>query len=192
MKDETLATIGTLLTKPMLRDAVHIAVVQCRSDGWETLKPGQPVRIGGDYIAGQDFSGHGTHGIVDPYLQDDIAPGSSFWVFLHPNTITSLKHVWTHPDLPDTTTKHPSGIDFGEAEAHLRQCAEEWGVRDFTDLLQGIVNTAQGIPTMGITVQDWSDLTPEEYRKFWNCAEVLFDEKFSPDHREKTHFECCA
>lgn len=38
-------------------------------------------------------------GVVDPFLDEEIRPGDCFYVMVQPGTVTSLRHVWTHPDL---------------------------------------------------------------------------------------------
>ena len=77
------------------RDAIHIAVapVTAASD----LIPGQ--RVG--FVSNTDrelvTETDETIGIVDPFLTEPVKAGERFWLFLYPNTIQSLRHVWTHP-----------------------------------------------------------------------------------------------
>lgn len=77
------------------RDAVHIAIAPVTASG--TLAPGQHV----GFVAEGNLETVGvsedTVGIVDPFLREPVREGQRFWLFLYPNTITRLRHVWTHP-----------------------------------------------------------------------------------------------
>ncbi len=67
-----------------VRDAIHVAVISVVADTY--LKPGEH---------------YNNVGIVDPYLEHMVAIGERFWLFLYPNTVTTLRHQWTHPEFPD-------------------------------------------------------------------------------------------
>lgn len=83
------------------RDAVHIAVAPVVAGG---------LLFAGDHV-GPDLNGtfhcvgSGCIGVVDPFLLEPVQYGERFWLFLYPNTVTSLRHVWTHdafkPKIPE-------------------------------------------------------------------------------------------
>jgi hypothetical protein len=88
--------LGRLITDgDRRRDAVHVAVAPVTAAG--RLAPGQHV----GFIRPNDTelvgAGGTPIGVVDPFLRDDVRPGERFWLFMYPNTVTSLRHVWTHP-----------------------------------------------------------------------------------------------
>ena len=77
------------------RDAIHIAVAPVTAAG--RLAPGQHVGLveeGNLELVGPCDR---PIGAVDPFLAAEVEPGQRFWLFLYPNTITGLRHVWTHP-----------------------------------------------------------------------------------------------
>lgn len=91
MAEQYTPNIGELCKDDARRDAVHFAVAPVVAD--MTLRPGDPVGL----IQGRASREATPIGIVDPFFQGEIQQGQRFWLFLYPNTITSLRHVWTHP-----------------------------------------------------------------------------------------------
>jgi hypothetical protein len=89
---DALETLGTIIEDGG-RDAIHLAV--------------EPVEAAEDLLAGQHIGlveGKATTnainkvGIVDPFISGTIPKGKKFWLVVYPRQITSLRHVWTHPD----------------------------------------------------------------------------------------------
>lgn len=86
--------IGQLITEPVGRDAIHVAIAPVTAG--EDLTPG--ALIGFDEALGDTVRARADGiGIVDPFLREAPQKGQRFYMFLLPNTITSLRHVWTHP-----------------------------------------------------------------------------------------------
>jgi hypothetical protein len=94
---DALHTLGTIIGDGEKRDAIHIAVEPC---------------IAGEHLHRGDHAGRredGTFGhtgkplgIVDPFLNVTVVkPGERFWLLIYPREITSLRHVWSHPEFPD-------------------------------------------------------------------------------------------
>jgi hypothetical protein len=88
--------LGKLITDNQERDAVHIAIIPVEAG--ERLGPGVWVNVldGKAYEASFKVA----QGIVDPYIVGVVNKGDKFFLLLKPNTITSLKHNWTHPAFP--------------------------------------------------------------------------------------------
>lgn len=82
------------------RDAVHVAIAPVVAG--EKLYPGDPVGLYG----GKAFDNVGEPiGIVNPFLANPVLGGETFYLFLYPNTVTSLRHTWTHPAFMAVTPK---------------------------------------------------------------------------------------
>lgn len=94
MADQTTPTVGKLLNGTEGRDAIHFALapVHCLTD----LPPNTEVMVEEGW-ARRCRPGEKSVGRTDPWLPQGCPAGSRCWVFLHPGTITTLRHVWTHP-----------------------------------------------------------------------------------------------
>src|SRR5579884_3398390 len=89
--------IGSLAAEDAGRDAVHVAIAPIAAPC--ELRPGQHV----DPHGRPEGPGVVPVGIVDPFLREPVVAGQRFWLFLYPNTVTSLRHEWTHPAFPTTS-----------------------------------------------------------------------------------------
>lgn len=109
---------GQIITTPQHRDAVHVAVAPVIAS--ETLHPGQHIGLVKDSTT--HATALTTHiGIVDPYLRHQVSKGQQFWLFLYPQTVTGLRHDWSHPAFPDAVIS---------PVAPLVSASEKW-LRDF-------------------------------------------------------------
>lgn len=92
-------TLGTILPggSEVGRDAIHVAVLPAVAT--MPLSPGQHVgpMPDGSWLP----SAPKKMGVVDPYLTAFVRTGQKFWVLLYPRTVTGLRHVWSHPELPE-------------------------------------------------------------------------------------------
>lgn len=104
----TIETLGKKLDDSVTeRDAIHVAILPV--EAMEKLHAGQAVsadgKAGGDSI-----------GIVDPFLSAPVFPGERFWLFVTPNTITSLRHDWELPAIDHPVARQPEEVFKGAAE----------------------------------------------------------------------------
>ena len=110
--------LGRLVESNEWRDAIHIAIVPVVAD--TRLSPGQDVGVVDGNRVGKSEN---PVGIIDPFLKDSVKPEQSCWMLLYPNTITSLRHEWTHPAFPSAPT--PVSV---ESKAWLEHYASSIGV----------------------------------------------------------------
>jgi len=88
--------LGQIIEGDVSRDAIHIAVAPVVASS--KLLPSQDIGMV-DPQNNPTWVGacNNPIGIVDPFLTSVVITGTKFWMFLYPNTITSLRHDWTHP-----------------------------------------------------------------------------------------------
>lgn len=146
---DALETLGRIIDVSQKRDAIHLAVEPIEAG--EHLMPGENVGI-------QNGKAYGSStvvidntiveikaiGIVDPFLRIPVNKGQRFWLVVYPRQITSLRHVWTHPDFPEpleipvdyvSALYAPDGtIHFGDTPGarKLKAESERW-LRDWCD-----------------------------------------------------------
>lgn len=195
-------TLGKIIVRVQQRDAIHIAVAPVVAP--VRLKPGQHV----DQIG--DPEGNWV-GIVDPFLREDVYPGEWFWLLLYPNTVTTLRHEWTHPAFDAVTEANRS-----ESEQWLRAFVARWNPQEYIDnirdyyaskgendaypdwshdqfynLLLSEVQSPEGYFTAhGIGLHGRGDLGRDEERLFWHHVEIVTGKKFSASHRENFGWSC--
>jgi hypothetical protein len=123
MQEDILKSIGNLIIGDVPeRDAIHVAVVPViaatrLTAGQHVSVVKKPERDGLKRV--EPCPSINSVGVIDPFLNPvlSISPESVCWLFLKPGSITSLKHVWTHPAF-ETPEAGP------EPESRAR--AEQW------------------------------------------------------------------
>jgi len=169
---DKIPKLGSIITEPQHRDAVHIAVAPVIAG--TDLRPGGRIGFIGEnaYTVGITSN---PIGIVDPFLQETVKKGEQFYMFLFPNTITSLRHEWTHPQFEEEDRIAELEPTFMKLKGHPAE--EKW----ITDFANGIGSTYDEIMqgaddylcsgdylTRGGTFEGYS--IPDE---FWDKYEII-------------------
>jgi hypothetical protein len=180
---DALATLGTIIDDKQARDAIHLAVEPVIAA--HMMEPGAHVGLMADGRASELVDK--KVGIVDPFLDRDVVAGDRFWLVVYPRQITSLRHVWEHPDFP------ASG-ETGAASAQPAMSASEQWVRNFADSVSLHYDVLMGGAADWVRSKEaggWGDYlcfggllegesVPDE---FWNHYEAVTGQKVEEDHR---------
>lgn len=115
------------------RDAIHVAVAPVEVEDFDSderwgqpggggLPPGTHVgltrdRSWGDLpIVTADPEQRGELiGVIDPFLTVPVRHGQRCWLYLYPNTVTNLRHDWTHPSFPLSAARQVQLNDLARA-----------------------------------------------------------------------------
>ena len=176
---DALETLGTIIDDKQKRDAIHLAVLPVMAGA--RLKPGQEIALTGGLAMPQA----GGVLIVDPFLREPAMPGERFWAVLKPRLVTSLRHVWTHPEFPSDEIAAQSAVDFDleKARAHavIERIAEQCDVDSADELIWGARSylkhndyMCEGGRWEGVSLPD----------EFWPAYEVVTGEKVAEDNRD--------
>ena len=132
------------------RDAIHVAIFPAVAGG--NLKRGQRVSVSNG-VAEPD--GFGCD-IVNPFCNDDEIPcGERVWIFLCPDTVTHIRHHWTHPNFDAEDSSNDS-------ELWLRWFASRIGM-EYDDMIAVTTRWCDGGDCW---VQLGSETARDEYNDF--------------------------
>lgn len=173
-----------------LRDAIHIAVAPLEAA--EKLFPGDHIGIDKDGRASKTATPQ--LGIVDPFLKKKVLMGERFWMMLYPQTITSLRHEWTHETF-DKLVKPLS-----PPEDSRKKASELWLRAYCVAVGQSYETIMEGAAEFLADKSSWSTVglryaTPDvcytKAEEFWKHYEIVTGEKID-EGRRKDHFFSCS
>lgn len=178
--------LGKLITTDEERDAVHIAIIPVIAV--EMLPPGQHVGLwNNNYLSIEiPLVGvcHNPIGIVDPFLKRDVQKGQKFWLFLYPNTVTSLKHHWTHPAFKDQVPIPDLPEDVEESKRWL----EEFAASGYVTYERLMEMAEERHFTFRTEMYDYHDDASK--LKFWRHYERVTGNSVPDFIIENTYFGC--
>lgn len=185
-KNDATETLGSIIDETAGRDAIHVAVEPAVASHF--LRPGDHVGFRSDGRAGLTEK---PVGIVDPFLKGNVCPGQRFWLFVYPRTITGLRHVWEHPDIP--VVPAPSCLPDNTERTGLvqRSIARIGEIADSFDVTyQELMGAAEDFLLTG---EYWNEgeRFEGEYlpESFWGHYEIVTG-KTVPEDKQHSFFSC--
>ena len=170
--------LGELPPVDAEKDAVHVAVAPVIAG--EKLYPGQHIIL----VGGKAKATQTGIGIVDPYLTTPVNEDQPFWLFLYPNTITSLRHDWSHPAFPAKPNNQIPDGNVEESKRWLENLASDGRV-SYEDLM---VMAEDRHFVFGTEMYDYN--TDENQRLFWHHYSVVTGNYVPHYIVENTYFGC--
>jgi hypothetical protein len=203
---DALDTLGTIIDENQKRDAIHLAVLPVTAGA--NLRPGQHVRLDKEGLAVAFYEGESETpaiGIVDPFLKSAVTngyehgpvkPGDRFWLVIYPRVITSLRHVWTHPDIPEEANSLQAQVDDAREESRkwLERFAQRlfsyepsaWDSGEPVSRLTTLIEGAEG-GGFGTDIEYGEDCNPTD--EFWMHFERYTGRKVA---NRPAHFRCAC
>lgn len=160
------------------RDAVHVAIVPMQAA--EKLSPGDHVGFADPSDQTQVGESDKPFGIVDPYLEKHVKKGQWVYVCLYPNTVTSLRHQWTHPAFTeDAPMAKAASITLSDALLKAKNIIEAEASRaglDYDEIMAG----ARDYVASGEYLSEgyrWDGHEMINAEAFWDAYHLLTGEK---------------
>lgn len=171
--------VGEIIRGEAHRDAIHVAVAPMVAA--HELQPGDHVSFIGLGDTNKMGRGDAPIGIVDPFLRNPVRAGETFYLFLYPGTITSLRHEWTHPVIQARKLFDPNK----ESIAWLTAAAEDFKL-SFEEMMQAAKNHIEHGEWLTTGLE-----TPDiDMDLFWMHYEKVTGERVKA--KDKTTFFSCA
>ena len=114
--------LGSIIEDKQSRDAIHMAVAPVIAA--VKLAPGQDIGFV-DADKKKVCIVDNPIGIVDPFLNCLVYLDQEFWMLIYPNTITGLRHEWTHPAFDGAEEAKQDDVD---SRQWLKDFAEKAGL----------------------------------------------------------------
>jgi hypothetical protein len=183
-KEATQDLIGKLLDPTAQRDAIHIAVMPAEASDY--LRAGDHVGL----VDGKATKANQKIGVVDPFLKDVVKPGHRFFIFLYPNTITGLRHVWTHP-----VVDSKEATDRAASEKWLREFAKEYfsgyDERSEEEAYKELLQSAVEGDFCFNGQHDWLyEEGAQQKLEMWGHLEVVLGRPLSFAHKAGASYRC--
>lgn len=185
MSDEL--KLGQLITGEQ-RDAIHVAVAPVVAA--TALQPGLSVGLDEQGRAAFNVGKH--VGVVDPFLRTTVKEGQRFWLFLFPNTVTGMRHEWSHPAFGDSqpVTSEKAAARMATAKAWLQEFSIKSG-RDYDVLLEIGRDAIESGSGCHVGDDDDSRLFNDSRREFLKYVAIVLD--LDPlDDPEDVYFSCAC
>lgn len=188
--------LGQLPADGQSRDAIHVAVIPVVAG--RDLWPGEHVGL---TPAGEASTKMHHIGIVDPFLRDQVEKGQRFCLLLYQNSVTGMRHHWSHPTFDELENPSPKPApDKVASEKWLRDFIENSDCPSYDVVIAAA--TGRSLPSIddeygsesykndGEYLHFWgrdahSNIPPE----FWDHIEVVTGVKVPPEMRAES-FSC--
>ena len=173
---------GKIIYGYQQRDAVHVAVTPVEAG--EAIDPGKWCYLKDGKAYPHTYWRDGERvGFADPCLSERVKQGETFWLWLKPGSITSLRHNWTHPLLPEqpptSEQKQAAMKRMGEIGQHIGGFSAEEMVEYYID----VANGRGGCLPNDIDNYDAPD-------DFWEIGELITGLVVAPAKKKDHYFRC--
>ena len=185
-----IQNIGLIHNFPLPKDAIHIAIAQVSAG--ESLSAGDHVGFKeGETVVYKDTN---CIGIVDPYLKDTVSKDRLFYLFLYPNTVTSLTHQWEHPSFNRTPEKIAAArkwLDDNGEDRYDDDDAYVYSSKNADRFIDEFEKGSMNYYALGDDFSEKYNYNENGFRKkFWDNLEIVTGKLATKEQRDQEYFTC--